>query len=189
MEHVKRFFNQRKIMVFLLVLLAVSIGSNVYLYFGVIKPLQEYRSKDKTDTQTGFIVSEKIQGVMGDMSVSISRGLLIGPGTKFNVSVSARLWEPYTGSKTYNFSFKIYNRILDGEYSETPIVEKTVVVHKDKDEFYIYTSSGNLTITVPPSDTPEIYIYKVGIGTKTQTWYTIEFPIWAQPGPIISPIT
>lgn len=188
MEHVKRFFNQRKIMVFPLVLLAVSIGSNVYLYFGVIKPLQEYRSKDKTDTQTGVIVSRNIQGAMGRMSVSISRGLLIGPGTKFNVSVSARLWEPYIGLATYNFSFKIYNRILDGEYPETPIVEKTVVVHKDKDEFYIYTSSGNLTITVPPSYTPKIYIYKVGFGTKTQTWYTIEFPIWAQPGPIISPI-
>ena len=94
-----------------------------------------------------------------------------------------KLWEPYIGSATYNFSFKIYNRTLDSEYLETAIVEKTAVAHKDKDAFYIYASSGNLTITVP-SYAPKIYIYKV----EFRNSYCVEFAITATTGPIMGPI-
>ena len=185
MKHVKRFFKiQRNIIVLLLVLLAMSMVAN--LYFGVIRPLQEGKGEEKIGVWTengGVIIFRNIQGGMGSMSVFISRGLIVPPGHKFNVSIGVKLWEPYIGSATYNFSFKIYKRTLDSEYLETAMIEKTVVVRKDKDAFYIYASSGNLTVAVPPSYAPKIYIYKV----EFRNLYYIEFAITAATGPVITP--
>ena len=154
MERIKGFLNQRKI----LVLLAVSIGLNVYLYFGIIKPLQGYKGEE--ETVAGW--RQGIQGGMGWIQFSLSKGLILAPETKFNVSVSARLWEPYIGLKTYEFYFKFYERPLHGQYSAL-MVEKNVTVHKDKNEMWIDPHSENLTITGPA--TPGIYIYKVCFGT------------------------
>lgn len=185
MEYIKRFFKiQRNIIVLLLILLAMSMVAN--LYFGVIRPLQEGKGEEEIGVWTedgSIIIFRNIQGGMGTMSVFMSRGLIVPPGHKFNVSVGVKLWETYIGSATYNFSFKIFNRTLDSKYLESAMVEKTVVVHKDKDAFYIRASSGNLTVAVPPSYAPKIYIYKVQFGNS----YYIEFAITAAAGPVIPP--
>lgn len=162
----------------------MSIVAN--LYFGVIRPLQESKGENGAWTENGGVTIFR-KYPMGSTSVSISRGLLVGPEQKFNVSVSVKLWEPYIGSATYNFSFKIYNRTLDGEYTETHMVEKTAVIHKDKDTLYIYASSGDLTVTVP--STRGIYIYKVCLEPQRNLWPTIEFPILAESGLVITPIS
>ena len=175
MEHVKRFLNQRNILVLLLVLSTVSLASDVYLYYGIVKPLKEQEG----EPETGAGWRQGIQGGMGWIQFSLSKGLILAPETKFNISVSAMLWEPYIGSKTYEFYFKFYERPLHGQYSAL-IVEKNVTVYKDKNEMWIDPHSGNLTITGPA--TPGIYIYKVCFGTLPAylltSWnYTMEFPI------------
>lgn len=172
------FFNQRKILVLLLVLLVLSMASNVYLYFKANK------SSSYHDVDT--LIFTDIQGGMGSMSVRISKGLIVGPGYRFNVSIGVKLWDPYVGSKTYNFSFKLYVRSEQSDrYSDAPVAETTVVTQKDKDAMYVVLPSGNLTVTAP--HTRGIYIYKVWFGTPTQTWHTFEFPILLEPGPKIVP--
>ena len=112
MEDIKRFFNRQNVVVLLLILLVILMASNVYLYFGVIKPLQEQKGEQGTDT--GWF--QGIQGGMGWIQFSLSKGFTLAPETKSNVSVSAELWEPYIGSKTYEFYFKLYERPLHDEY-------------------------------------------------------------------------
>lgn len=185
MKHSNGFLKQKRIIILLLISLAGSMAAN--LYFCVIRPLQKVMSEEGTGVWTengGVFVFRNIQGGMGSMSVFLSRGLLVGPGQKFNVSVSVGLWEPYVGSATYGFAFKIYNRTLDSEYPRVPIVEKTVVVHKDKDAFYIGAVSGNLTVVVPRSYVPKIYIYKV----EFENSYNIEFALTAAGGSVIPPV-
>lgn len=160
------------ILVLLLVLFTISLALNVYLYYGVIKPLKEQEG----EPETGAGWRQNIQGGMGWIDLSFSKGFTPGPGTKFNVSLWAKLWDPYIGSKTYNFSFKVYERTEQSDrYPEIPVAEKLVSVNKSKDAMYILLDSGNLTVTVP--STRGIYIYKVCFGTKTEIWHTIEFPI------------
>jgi len=172
-KHSIRFFKiQRNIIVLLLVLLAISLASNVYLYYNVIKPLKEQEG----EPETGAGWRQNIQGGMGWIELSISKGFTPGPGTKFNVSLWVKLWDPYTGSATYNFSFKVYERAEQSDrYPDIPVAEKLVSFNKSKDAMYILLGSGNLTVTVP--STRGIYIYKVCFGTMTEIWHTIEFPI------------
>jgi len=117
-----------------------------------------------------------IQGGMGSMHISIGTGMIAGLGCRFNVSVGVKLWEPFTGSATYNFCFRLYERSeQDDKYPDVPIAEKTVVAQKDKNSMYITFSSGNLTAIVP--DTRGIYIYSVEFGSTTEAWETFEFPV------------
>jgi len=177
MEHVKRFLNQRNILVLLLVLSTVSLASDVYLYYGIVKPLKEQEG----EPETGAGWRQGIQGGMGWIQFSFSKGFTLGPGTKFNVSLWVELWEPYTGSKTYNFSLKVYERTEQSDrYPDIPVAEKLVSFNKSKDAMYILLESGNLTITGPV--TLGIYIYKVCFRTLPAylltSWnYTMEFPI------------
>lgn len=187
MKHVKEFLNQRKILVLILVVLAISMASNLYLYFGVDKPLQEKPGAWLGVPSTPVMIYRPLQGGMGRMEVLIWKRFMVGQEEKFNVTVKVTLWEPYVAARTYSLSFRIFNRTLDGEYPETSLVEKTVVVHKDKDAMYISAASGHLTVPVPPSYTPKIYIYKVEFTLGRDSYY-IEFPITTgASGPVLLP--
>ena len=161
------------ILVLLLVLLAISLASNVYLYYGVIKPLKEQEDEKKTEAGWGHV----IQSGMEWMEIDIIPGLSPGPGTKFNVSLWGKLWEPYIGFSTYTFYFKLYERSEQSDrYPDTPVVEKLVSENKSENAMYVYFDSGNLTVTAPSAR--GIYIYKLCFGTETETWKTYEFPIF-----------
>jgi len=171
MTYIKRFFNQSKILVLLLVALAASIALNVYFYFETIKPSHTY--------VTGTFIDRSIQGGMGRVMIGIDNppfgGLMLPTGGNFSVFVSISLWEPYAGSGTYSFSFKLYECTPHNEYPDTPIAEKTVTTQKDKNAMSIgaYTT---FAITIPAD--PGVYIYKVVIGGEYD--YEVEFPIIAE---------
>lgn len=176
---------QRRILVLPLVLLAASMAVNVYLYSEAIKISRA--SESLYIYGGGTSITKFIQGFMGEVRVEISRGLLFGPGHKFNVSVVVSLWVPHVGSHSYSFAFKLYEHKLDGEYPDMPITEKTVLVHKDKDAMYISVDSGNLTATA--SSTLGIYIYKVVMQGFELENYEVEFPIWVErSGEMVGPI-
>jgi len=170
---IRSFKIQRYIIVLLLVSLTASIALNVYLYFKAIKPPREYG--------TNILIVRDIQAGMGKVSIVIDLrsgfsfeheiGYVRVPRT-FNISVRVSLWAPYIGAKTYCFVFKLYERALNNEYTNTSITEKTVTVQKNKDSMIVeaYTI---LTVTAP-SDS-EIYIYKVAIEGALE--YEVEFPI------------
>jgi len=162
----------------ILVLLFMSIALNIYQYFNAVEPSSKY-------VYGSTMVVVDIQGGMGSMYVSTDAGTIMGLGCRFNVSVGVKLWEPFTGSATYNFCFRLYERSeQDDKYQDNPIAEKTVVAQKDKDAMYVIFASGNLTITTP--STRGIYIYKICL-TGTDTFET-EFPIWVEEGMLLSPI-
>jgi len=175
----KRRLRSFKIQLSIMVLLVMSIALNIYQFFNVIETPSKY-------VYAPNLVIVDIQGGMGSMHISIGTGMIAGLGYRFNVSVGVKLWEPYTGSATYNFCFRLYERSeQDDKYLDVPIAEKTVVAQKDKDSMYITFSSGNLTAIVP--DTRGIYIYKVEFGSTTEAWETFEFPVWVEEGLLISP--
>jgi len=172
MNSIRGFLNQRKLPALLLVLLVASMALNIYQYFN-----PRVSSKYIRILRTSTIVTSP--NGMGKITVTLSEGTAVPMGHRFNVTVKASLWEPYVGSKTYEFYFKIYERSLHDEYS-VPIVEENVTVYKDKNEMWIELYSGNLTVTV--SRTSGIYIYKVCFGTLPEYLPTfwkkdIEFPI------------
>lgn len=173
-QHRVSFFKIRsKVKVLLLILLAISLALNVYLYYGVTMSLME--QVGDRENQAGW--REEADGAMGWMDFSISKGFTPSPRTEFNVSALVRLWEPYVGSATYNFSFKIFERFEQSDsYPNTPVAEKLVIVNKDKNAMYIVVPSGNLTVTAP--SVHGIYIYKLCLGTETEPERCIvEFPI------------
>lgn len=165
--------------ILLLVLLLISIALNIYQH----SKLLEVSGKH---TYAPIITYVEIQGGMGRISVFISNGLLMGSGCKFNISLGVKLWDPYTGSKTYTFSFQLYERSEQADtYPDTPVAETTVEAQKDKDALFVVFTSGNLTITAP--NTCGLYIYDVCLGTATQFLASFEFPMWIVNGPIITP--
>lgn len=169
MEYIKRFFSQRNTLILLSVLLGVSTALNVYQYLGSLDPIEPAYKHT-----VGTCILGDILG-MGGVNVFVSKGLLVRPGERFNVTISLNIWDPYTPSKTWNISFELYERTLYGEYSNMPIAEKTAILHKDKDAIGATVSSDPFTLTASP--TYGIYIYKVCSGTQKQTWYTMEFAI------------
>lgn len=182
MERIKGFLNQRRILVFFLlplVLLAVSMTLNVYLYFEATKP------SDKNEHWRRVLMGRTIQAGMGQVGVSIDKGLWLGVGYEFNVSVGIGLWEPYAGSTTYHFTFRLYERDLHGEYSDSHTAEKNVTVQKHKDKMRV-NAVATFNVTAP-SD-PGIYIYRAVIQVSGYD-YALEFPILVElGGPIIGPI-
>jgi len=182
MESIRRFLNQRRILVFfllLLVLLAVSMTLNMYLYFEATKP------SDKNEHWWSAFMGRTIQGGMGSISVYIDKGLYLGVGYEFNVSVGIGLWEPYLGSTTYHFTFRLYERDLHGEYSDSPTAEKNVTVQKHKDRMAV---NARATFNVTAPSDPGIYIYRAVIQGSGYD-YALEFPILVElGGPIIGPI-
>lgn len=179
MKHNILFSNQKKILISLLVLLATSIVLNIYLYARIY--FEPIKSSDKF--ARSVFIGRSIQAGMGQAGVYIEKGLWLGVRYEFNVSVGVGLWEPYVGSNTYSFTFKLYERPLRGEYTNASIAEKTVIVQKNKDSMSIgATAIFNVTA---PSD-PGIYIYRAIIQGAWKD--EIEFPILVElGGPVVLP--
>lgn len=172
MRNVRCFQVPWYILALLLVLLVTSLASNVYLYYGVIRSL-----KDEDEKKTAVGWSDVIESGMEWMQIDIFPGISLVPGTRFNVSLWGKLWEPYIGFSTYTFYFKLYERPEQSDsYPDTPVVEKLVSVNKSEHALYVYFDSGNLTVIAP--STCGIYIYKLCFGTETETLKIYEFPIF-----------
>ena len=112
---------------------------------------------------------------MGGINIFLNKGFLVRPDESFNVTVFLSIWAPYTPSKTWNVSFKLYERPLNGEYPDTPVAEKTAILHKEKDAMGTGIWLDAFTLTAP--STYGIRVYKIRSGTLKQTWYTMEFAV------------
>ncbi|HEY4674973.1 MAG TPA: hypothetical protein VIH48_02840 [Candidatus Bathyarchaeia archaeon] len=115
----------------------------------------------------------------------MSKGLVVYPNEQFNVTVSIEAWEPYVGEGTWNISFSLHNRALYDEYSDIPLIEKNITMHKSKDAMTASGSSGTLTLTAP--STFRIWIYRVSTGVPSGYW--LEFPMVTSPYSGVIPIT
>ena len=183
MEQVKKFFNQKSVIVALLAFLVLSTALNVYQYL---------RHSDSTEREYEYTVGAWITGDvlgMGGINVFLSKGLVVVPEEKFNITVYLNVWAPYTASETWNISFKLHKRPLYGEYPDTPISEKTITMHKSRNAMTASGSSGPFTLTAPP--TWGIWIYRVCTGVPKLSGSSIEFPITVSPPayrPIPTPI-
>jgi len=155
MTHIKRFFNQNKILVLLLVLLAMSIGLNVYLFFGVIKPLQQGRGEEETHTLTSGFASE----MWDEFSVELTpnRAVLYRSSDRqFKVSVTASYWAPFDyGPRP--FYFKIYDTSARA-LAPKLVGEKTVIANKSKDEMDYEIPIFNFTVTL---DVGGLHLYSI----------------------------
>lgn len=179
MRDIMAFKIQRHISIVLASLLAISIAMNMYAYLKTIVPSPENDIEYGTNT----LIVRDVQGGMGTLAIAIEHRvrfsfeyemLYVSVPRTFNLSIMISLWEPYTGTSSYPFTIKLYERPLYGQYSNTSTLEKDVIAQKDKDAMYVNARTV-LTITAPP-DTG-IYIYKIAIeGTLV---YEVEFPILA----------
>jgi len=178
MVHVKKFFKiQRNIIVLLLVSLAMSIGLNVYLFLGVIKPLQEGRVGEEIH---GWIRG-RCGSQMWDMfSVKLTPNRVVlsySSDRQFNVSVKGEYWAPFEfGSRT--FYFKIYDKhvksiwdgVIPADEPSKLVGEKTVIANKSRDEMY-YIPVFNFTVTL---DVGGIHVYSI-VGA---TWSGVSLTSW-----------
>lgn len=149
MNHIKRFLNQRKILVLLLFLLVISTGLNVYLFFVVINPMQEGKDGEETYAWIGGWGS-----FMWDFSIKLTpnRAVFSSENHQFNVSVKASYWAPFNFGP-HPFYFKIYDKLI---YKATlPIDEppklageKTITANKSKDELHYEIPVFNFTVTL-----------------------------------------
>jgi hypothetical protein len=179
MRDIMSFKIQRYISILLVSLLTISIALNVYAYLKTVGPSPENRIEYGINT----LIVRDIQGGMGTLAIAIEHRVgfsfeyemqYVSVPRTFNLSIMISLWEPYTGTSSYPFTIKLYERPLYGEYSNTSTAEKDIIVQKDKDAMYVNTCTV-LTITAPLGT--GIYIYNVAIeGTLV---YEVEFPILA----------
>ena len=167
-------------MLLLLVLLVSSITANVYQYSSYLDS-----AKSSPVYTTSAWISDDILG-MGGISIFLSKGLVVYPDEQFNITVSINAWEPYVGEGTWNISFSLHNRALYDEYSDTPLVEKNITMHKSKDAMTASGSSGTLTLTAP--STFGIWIYRVSTASPQPSGYWLEFPIVTSPSSGAIPI-
>ena len=155
----------------LVILLAASLIVNVYLYFGVIRPMEGQENEKRTGA--GWVIG----GAMDWVQVDLSHGFTPSPGIEFNVSVWGKFWEPDVGSRTYTLYFRIFERPEQNDrYPDEPMAEKLVNFTKGTDEMYIFIGSGDMTVSAPTIQ--GIYIYEICFGTPIETWKTIEFPLF-----------
>lgn len=169
LERILRFFKiQRNIIIVLLVWLALSMALNMYQYLGFLVAIKS----ESTYSRSICILGDE---GMGGMNIFLSKGLLVWPGEKFNVTVYLHIWDPYSTSKTWNVSFKLYERPLNGEYPDMPVAEKTAILHKEKEGMGTAIWLDPFTLTAP--STYGIRVYKIRSGTTKQTWYTMEFAV------------
>jgi hypothetical protein len=181
MEHVKNLLNRKNVVILLLVFLVLSTVLNVYQYLGYLDS-----AKSSYVYTTSAWISDDILG-MGGISIFLNKGLVVYPDEKFNISVFIKAWEPYVGERTWNISFSLHNRALYDEYSDTPIAEKNITMHKNKDAMTASGSSGPFTLTAP--STFGIWIYRVSTGVPKTSGYSLEFPLVVSPSSGWIPIT
>lgn len=173
MSNDKRYFNQRNILILLLVLLAISLAMNVTFYFWVIRPLKERESEQETGAEwIGGVASEMWDAF--SIKLTPNRAVLsLESDRKFNVSVKGLRWAPYDfGSRP--FYFKIYNRRIDYPWTipDEPelLDEETVSASKSKDELD-YVIFFNFTVLLDKGGT---HIYTI-VGA---TWPDVTLDRW-----------
>lgn len=161
MERIKEFLNQKKILVLLLVSLAISIGLNGYLFFGVIQPSQVGR--DGQETYAWINGSGSHMWGMFSIKLTPNRAVFSYSGDQqFNVSIKGLYWAPFDyGPRT--FYFKIYDKIIYRgiiPVDESPklVGEISAIANKSKDEMYCAISTSNFTVTF---DKIGIHLYTV----------------------------
>ncbi|HEY4674972.1 MAG TPA: hypothetical protein VIH48_02835 [Candidatus Bathyarchaeia archaeon] len=179
MRNIMSFKIQRYIPIALVSLLTISIALNVYAYLKIIEPSPE----NGIEYGINALIIRDVQGGMGTLAIAVEHRVgfsfeyemqYVSVPRTFNLSIIILLWEPYTGTSSYPFTIKLYERPLYGEYSSTSTAEKDIIVQKDKDAMYVNTRTV-LTVTAPLD--MGIYIYKVAIGGSLV--YEVEFPILA----------
>ena len=112
----------------------------------------------------------------GGLKIVLTKGLLLNPGEKFNLSISYHLWDPYPGEMTQNISFKLYERNLCDEYAVIPLAEGTVILHKEKGAVDAGVSLGDFTLAAPSNY--GVHVYKVLSGpVGSEAEYVTEFAI------------
>lgn len=173
MSNAKQFFNQRKTLVLLLVLLAISLAINVTFYFEVIRPLEEQESGQKTGAEwIGGIASEMWDAF--SIRLTPNRAVLsLESDRKFNVSVKGLYWAPFDfGPRP--FYFKIYDRRMDYPWTipDEPelLDEETVSANKSKDELD-YVILFNFTVLL---DARGIHFYTI-VGAS---WPNVTLDHW-----------
>lgn len=182
----RNLINQLKaISILLAVLLAMTTGLNIYLYFGVIRPLQENASAGDGGVNgetgaNGFKIFVAPYGRMGIMTVYVNTGPRLSLGQDFNISVQGALWDPYTSSGTYNLTIRVYERSLYGTYPpDSPTAEKNATVEKHDGIWGGFFVPFWINMTVTPPHAYGIYIYKTEflVASKIYDDYSTEFPI------------
>ena len=164
----------RRILPLLIILLAISVVLNMFQYLSSFAPNRTLFPNLYSGTYINGDYND-----MGGLHIVLSKGLLLSPGEKFNLSISDHLWDPYPGEVTQNISFKLYERNLYDEYAAMPLAERTAILHKEKETMDAGTSSGVFTLAAPSNY--GVHIYKVWSGTVgSEAGEAIEFAITAR---------
>jgi hypothetical protein len=160
----------RHFLVLLLAPLIISVGLNIFLYLEL--------PKSPSGNVAGTAIDRIIQGGMGSLTILIgnppSGGLTFPARSKFNVTIIISFWDPYSGSATYGFSFKLHECAAHGTFPEMPMDERSVTVQKDKDAM---SARAAVTFNVTAPATQGVYIYRVAVGGLYED--EVEFPILA----------
>lgn len=167
MERIRGFLNQRKILVLLLTLLAVSIALNGYLLTGPISSLQEKRDEEETYAWIDGYVSQ-----MWTFSIKLTpnKAVFYSSDRQFNVSVKASYWEPLrSGNRA--FYFKILDKKTD-TVDETPklVGERTEIVYKSQEDYSWEIPIFDFTVSL---DTMERGIHLFSVVGDTQANVTL----------------
>jgi hypothetical protein len=162
---------RRRILALLITLLAISVVLNMFQYLSSFAPNRTLFPNQYNGTYIDGDYND-----MGGLHIVLSKGLLLHPGERFNLSVSYHLWDPSAAEVTENISFKLYERNLYDEYAVMPLAERTAILHKEKGAEDAGVSSGVFTLAAPSNW--GVHIYKVWSGTVgSNAGYTREFAI------------
>ncbi len=160
------------ILTLLVVLLAISVVLNMFQY---LSSFWSSKSLFPNLVYSGTYIDGDYNG-MGGLKISLTKGLLLSSGEKFNLSISYHLWDPSAAEVTLNISFKLYERNSYDDYAVIPLAERTAILHKEKGAVDAGVSSGVFTLTAPSNY--GVHIYKVWSGTVgSNAGYTMEFAI------------
>ena len=148
-RNIRIFKIQWYILVLLLVSLVISIGLNMYLSLGVIKPSQEDRGAEETGVWIGGFGHD--MWTTFSIKLTPNRAVFHSSDRQFNVSFKGLFWAP-SASGEHTFYFKIYaERIYAGgcPVDEPPklLGEKAVISNKSKNEYH-WEILFNFTVTL-----------------------------------------
>jgi len=171
MERIKGFLNQRKILVFLLALLAVSVALNGYLFTRPTSPLQEETGEEESYAWIPGYVSQ-----MWTLAIRLTpnKAVFYSSDRQFNVSVKASYWEPL-GSGNRTFYFKVFDKKIDPVEEPLKLVEeKTVIVYRSPEDYSWKIPIFDFTFTL---DTMErgIHLFSVVGDTRANITLTSNY--------------
>jgi hypothetical protein len=167
----------------LVILLVSSLALNIYQYWVSANKKLVW----KTFGQPITLYADPYN--TGGLSVWLEKGLAISPNSKFNVTVGYHRPLYITQEETtLNKTIRIFGRYLPEEYSTTPLVEGTFVLHKPAENKGVDVIAGTYTLTAP-SSRAVTYVYKVWCGTVTENAsvmeYMFEFAVWLRSGTLV----